>query len=506
MGQIERQSQAKMDRFIERARYDKGLDEERPSHYFMEWQGQGWNMFDEDVVRIADVIPNIQDVKRQPYGRFFKGVFTDDGIEYIVNYYGIFAVKDELESEILDEMENPTRFDWRNLTSWVKYKRFNFWQEDIVLEMTKGPMMIVGRNCIYDIRQSTSGVRHIKGVFDESRRKPRDKYNDENVLEYDETPDDTDEESDDDESAVESEEELSEEERPYGFFPDYTGRGLPQQEMLSPPVDELEEKMASLSVSSLPPNEQEQLPDATPPVEKEPTPPPEPIPPEYYDRMGLRLPTGILPPDQDARVLPQVSTFAFLGNLERQPTKKELMEIKGDWGLDYLKLTTVIYDEEPFESGIEWLFKRVINGDEEGEITFFAAVTDHFESQTGANIVASPYRIGAGEDAQEVYNINTGEFIGVAYLPDEDNELRVLEFIPKYSKPEPEAEPEAEPEEERPKLKKPRSTSGTKVGRMLAKKKKEKSVKSGVFSFLTGQLPSAEPRRRPDGTLEGTLG
>ncbi len=500
MGQIERQSQAKMDRFIERARYDEGLDEERPPHYFMDWQGEGWNMFEEDVPRNGDAIPNIQDVKRQPHkkGRFFKGVFTDDGVDYIVNYFGMFAIKDELENEIEEEMENPTRFDWRNLSSWVKYKRFNFWQQPIVLEMTKGPMMIVPVYNIYDIRQSTSGVRPIDGVFKFSgdggirRQHPEDfeSIQDELVASYTERLEESDDESDEDE------------ERPVS--------GLPQQEMLSPPVDELEEKMASLSVSSLPPNEQELLPDATPPVEKEKVVEVDITPPDIYDRMGVLLPTGILPPDEDARVYPQLSAQAG----DDLPTyRHHLLGIKGDWGLDFLRLTTSSYpDEMPEESGIEWLFATILNREDPTETNFIAAVEDHYESQTAINIQDS------GEDAQYVFDINTGELIGEAYLPDEDEGRSFAEFFPKYTK-------EAKEEKPRPKLKKPRSTQGTKVGRMLAKKKKEKSsVKSGVFSFLTGSLPeetppprrrldvqglwkslAEEPRRRPDGTLEGSL-
>ena len=518
MGQIERQSQAKMDRFIERARYDEGLDEERPPHYFMDWQGEGWNMFEEDVPRNADAIPNIQDVKRQPYkkGRFFKGVFTDDDVEYIVNYFGMFAVKDELESEILDEMENPTRFDWRNLSSWVKYKRFNFWQQPIVLEMTKGPMMIVPVYNIYDIRQSTSGVRPIDGVFEFAggdggvggirRQHPEDfeSIQDELVASYTERL----EESDDD---YESDDERPE--RPIfrrtpfqdlkSLPPKAVGRimafsGVPQQEMLSPPVDELEEKMASLSVSSLPPNEQELLPDATPPVEKEKVVEVDITPPEIYDRMGVLLPTGILPPDEDARVYPQLSAQAG----EDLPTyRQQILGIKGDWGLDFLRLTTSWYPYEmPEESGIEWLFATILNREDPTETNFIAAVEDHETSQTGINVLDD-----GREDAQEVFDINTGELIGEAYLPDDYEGRSFAEFVPKYTKESGE-EKEAKEEKPRPKLRKPRSTQGTKVGRMLAKKKKEKSsVKSGVFSFLTGSLPE-EPRRRPDGTLEGTLG
>jgi len=594
MGQIERQSQAKIDRFIERARYDAGLDEEEPSHYFVDWNfyanyENGVNIFDETQWRRADQVPTMNDVKRQD--RFFKGVFLDstekgaseEGTEYIVNYFGMFAIKEELEKEIQEEIKNPTRFDWRKLSSWVKYKRFNFWRRPIVLEMTKGPMMIVPPYNIYDIRQSTIGVRPIDGDFESdevSNGEPTDfeSIQEQLVESYTKNLPESD---DEDYQSAEEEERPIFRRTPFqdlkSLPPKAVGRimafsGVPQQEMLPPPVDELEEKMASLSVSSLPPNEQELLPDATPPVEKEEVVEEVVAPPGEYNRFGDLLPAGILPPDEDAQVSPMVSVYGD-SDIPR--------DFVGDWGLDFKGLTTVypiIDDELPKESGIIWLFAEIVNRENPKETNFIAACEDN---------KVSGFDVKFEERPDSVYDINTGEIIGTldreddklnferdnfggskefkemkvrkitldgrTYFIDNDNdaiydgktfevvgdfgggkikiEKGVADYrtvVPVLPKKAPKKAAE-EPAREAPRLKSTKQSS--KLNELISKKKKEGTKEKGVFSFLTSRLPepkkkvtkkkpkiinssavlreiaeAEEPRRRPDGTLEGSLG
>ena len=473
MGQIERQSQAKIDRMIERARYDEGEDEEMPSHYFREWLGGDWgaNIFDEYNVVDGNMVPDSIEGVPNKKGRFFKGVFFDDDVEYIVNYYGMYGVKDVIESEILkNDKKNRTVFDWKHL-SWVKYKRFNFWRRPIVLEMTKGPMMIVPVYNIYDIRQSTIGVRPIDGVFEFSwgdgmrREEPDDFVSIQEQLvkgriNYATGRDD------DFQAEDSSEEEESEWVRRRAALPDRdfsnrpifrrtpfqdlkslppkaVGRimafsGVPQQEMLPPPVDELEERMESLSVSSLPPNEQELLPDATPPVEKEKVAEAVSTPPEYYDRMGVKYPSGILPPDPDAEVEPMVSGFSDDGARATE---------EGDWGTDILFYDVVMDDEyAPDESGIWWVFAEILK---HGGTEFIGACQNDSISRFQANY-AEIGKPGTMDD--EVFDINTGKEIGIvverngddiyfhansdfnAKKPDEDAEEDEIEGLRKKAK------------------------------------------------------------------------
>ncbi len=606
MGQIERQSQAKIDRFIERARYDAGLDEKEPMHYFVDWNSyanyeNGVNIFDETQWRRADSVPTLKDVERQPNikGRFFKGVFfvsADEGasqIEYIVNYFGMFAIKEELEKEI---QKKPTLFDWRKLSSWVKYKRFNFWRRPIVLEMTKGPMMIVPPYNIYDIRQSTSGVRPIDGSFKffEDGEVQQDWLNDfesiqEQLVEsyadsdddYDsaeeeivrfpkaqwdlvkdfmlDTPDDKQRVKDvvarrDDSEFAEMVRDARRSKR--------EERAKRWRSIMFPPNERDLFPFQLPKKEVVPPNEQKLLPDPTPPVEKEEVVVEDVAPPGEYNRFGDLLPAGILPPDEDAQVSPMVSVYGD-SDIPR--------DFVGDWGLDFKGLTTVfptINDELPKESGIIWLFAEIVNREDPTETNFIAACEDN---------KVSGFDIKFEERPDSVYDINTGEIIGTldredgklnferdnfgssefkemkvrkitlngrAYYIDNDSHASiydgktfeivgkvrhdgemniekyyddyrtVLPVLPKKEAEEPAAEEpaEEEPEEEEPAAEEPaeeprvKSKKSSKLNKLLAKKKKEKSgSKIGVFKFLTGQLPE-EPRRRPDGTLEGSLG
>ena len=662
MGQIERQSLAKMDRMIERVRYDYGEDEEMPEHYFPAWNSPenisfGTNIFEEYNWREADQVPkDIEGVPKKP-GRFFKGVFTDDGIEYIVNYFGMFGVKDVIETEI---KSNKLLNEWRKL-SWVKYKRFNFWQRPIVLEMTKGPMMIVPVYNIYDIRQSTIGVRPIQGYFEFSglggyrKLKPSsfESIQDELEASYyerieqsdeEDEEDDTDDEEerrklpkapwdlvkdfmfelpsdlidiieDDDSVSIEKiadiyhyinqfkmlyrayeknydsdrfyalmspagddrvhkvkfreavkevkntlERFLKKIDKKFNFlhndefingpvqdaiqnvkrgetgaiFREVAGAEGPffwevdnvelrrERERRSSgymtkankdwldenpdedkdfgevgywfeppewfekwgfivkladekfgedtnaiytPVDymskqttsniqikkeeeywdqltikrkedykqyvknvvekrkikELEKEMASLSVRSLPPNEPEMLPDATPPVEKEEVVEVVITPPNIYNQMGVLLPAGILPPDEDARVMPMPSIHA--GDAIPS-TNKGLMELDGDWFIDTYRLVTVEDEEirEPNESGIVWLFAEILNRNDPTETNFIAACEDDIESQI---TIDKKDRFTIVED--EVFDINTGDKIGIVERPDDD-EMGFIEF------------------------------------------------------------------------------
>ncbi len=602
MGQIERQSQAKIDRFIERARYDAGLDEEEPMHYFVDWNSyanyeNGVNIFDETQWRRADSVPTLKDVERQPNikGRFFKGVFFDDDVEYIVNYFGMFAVKDELEKEI---QENTTRFDWIKLSSWVKYKRFNFWRRPIVLKMTKGPMMIVPPYNIYDIRQSTSGVRPIDGVFEfyegGQGRHPDDfeSIQEQLVESYTKNlPDSDDEDYDSAEEEIvrfpkapwdlvkdfmldtpDDKQRVKDvvARRDDSDFAEMVGwarrekrekREKQWRSMLYPPNERDLFPFQLPKKEVVPPNEQKLLPDPTPPVEKEEVVEVDVAPPGEYNRFGDLLPAGILPPDEDAQVSPMVSVYGD-SDIPR--------DFVGDWGLDFKGLTTVfpiINDELPEESGIIWLFAEIVNREDPTETNFIAACEDN---------KVSGFNVKFEERPDSVYDINTGEFIGTldredgklnferdnfggssefkemkvrkitlngrTYFIDNDNDaiydgktfevvgdvrhdgeiriekgfadyrtvLPVLPKKPAAEEPE-EEEPAAEPAAEEPAAEpaeEPRvkSKKSSKLNKLLAKKKKEKSgSKIGVFKFLTGQLPE-EPRRRPDGTLEGSLG
>ena len=632
MGQIERQSLAKMDRMIERARYEAGEDEEIPEHYFPTWNSEenisyGTNIFEENNWRIADQVPkNIENVPKKP-GRFFKGVFTDDGIEYIVNYFGMFGVKDVIEAEIKSNQRDKLLNEWRKL-SWVKYKRFNFWQRPIVLEMTKGPMMIVPVYNIYDIRQSTIGVRPIQGYFEFSGRggyrqfKPSffESIQDELEASYYERIEQSDEEDTDEEYDTDEEEErkklpratwnlvkdfmfelprdlqdtiedddtvsiekiadiyhyiiqmdhllnayeknydsdrfygrmyppgddevhkvkfreavkerkndlerfLKKIDKKFNFLhndefingpvqdainddkrsetgailrdPEGYGRLGEEREVgywfeppewfekwglfvkwadekfgentdaIYTPVDyewkqttsnkqikkeeeywdqltikrkedykqyvkdaverrkikELEKGMTSLSVSSLPPNEPEMLPDATPPVEKEEVVEVVIPPPNIYNQMGVLLPAGILPPDEDARVMPMGSIHAGDIGPSTVAGLREVAFGKGDWGIDRYDFITV-EDEEtvPNESGIVWLFAEILNRTDPTETNFIAACEDDIESQI---TIDKKDRFTNVEDL--VFDINTGDYIGIVERPDED-EMGFIEF------------------------------------------------------------------------------